>query len=162
MARERSKKADEVPFGEEDITPVLATSNEYLDEMTYEDIVGSATLNVSDFDDVTVVDQTELEGKPFVLIGWAERSGSFGDFMAIAVVAPDGKHVFADGGVGIREQLQRFEQRLTKKGQWDQFRRSGIPFPNGLRASRYIAKVPNDDGVMQEIPATTWYFDNRK
>jgi len=139
------KKSDEVvAFGEVS-----------LEEMTFDQMMDQGVIDISEVDDTVAVDQGELVGKPFILFEWEVKpSATFGGNYAICrVKTADGTRVFADGGTGIMEQLERYKNRLLNKGV-EAF--SPLYFHYGLRASHYNKEIDGNN-----VAATTYYFDNR-
>ena len=134
-----------------DVTPWGETE---LAELSFSEMLDQGVIDISEVDDVVAVDQAELVGIPFILFDFEVKpSLTFGGEYAICrVKTAEGTRVFADGGVGIKEQVERYRQRLLKGGS------EGTPlyFHYGLRASTYTTEV---DG--KPTQATTYYFDNR-
>lgn len=125
-----------------------------LEELSFQEMMDAGVVDISDIDDVVVVDQAELVGVPLILFSWEIKSSqTYGGVYALCrVKTADGTRVFADGGTGICEQLERYKQRMMNDGL------SGfepIYMAKGLRVSSYQKEV---DGKM--IPAKTYYFDN--
>jgi hypothetical protein len=136
----------------QEVTPFGVTP---LEEMTFNDMMEAGVIDIAEVDDVIAVDQAELVGIPLILFSWdVKPSAQFGNNYCICrVKTADGTRVFADGGTGIMEQLERYKNRLAKM---DVNEFSPLYFHYGLRASRYNKDV---DGNM--IAAVTYYFDNR-
>ncbi len=136
-------KRDVLPFG--DTLP---------EDMTFQQMMDAGVIDIAEIDDVIVCDQAELEGKSFILYEWEVKdSQSFGGEYAICrVKTAEGTRVFADGGSGIKEQLDKYKGKMADNGATGQM----LYFHYGLRASHYNKEV---DGEV--IPATTYYFDNR-
>jgi hypothetical protein len=131
-----------------------------LEDMSFQEMLDHGVIQIDSIDDTVQVDQSELVGKPFVLYEWEVKpSETFGgNYALIRVKTQDGTRVFADGGKGICEQLERYRSKLAKLDV-DVF--SPIYFPKGLRASSYVKTLTDaSTGEIQKIPATTYYFDN--
>lgn len=137
-------------WGEE--TPDLST-------MSFNDMMEAGVIDIAEIDDTTIVEQADLVGKPFILFDWDIKvSETFGGFYAVCKVkTADGTAVFSDGGQGIVEALERYEKRRQELDT-----KSPLYFHYGLRASSYMKQLPDADGEMRSIPATTYYFDNRR
>lgn len=127
-----------------------------LEEMSFSEMMDAGVIDISEIDDVIPVEQTELVGKPFILYEFEVKpSEQYGGTYAICrVKTAEGTRVFADGGVGIKEQLERYKRRLAKMGQ-DVFTPTYFHF--GLRSSTYT----KHDEAGAPFQATTFYFDNR-
>ena len=139
-----------VPFGE---TPLA--------EMTFAEMMSAGVIDIAEVDDVVLVDQSELVGKPFILFDWdIKMSQEFGGFYAICRVKTEaGTAVFTDGGTGIVESLERYDKKLQELPE-DQ---RTLYFHYGLKASHYVKELTDEDtGESRSIPATTYYFDNRR
>lgn len=127
-----------------------------LEDMNFQDMLDAGVIDISEIDDVIAVKQEELIGVPFVLYEWdIKPSLEFGgSYATVRIKTAGGTRVFTDGGVGIQEQLERYQQRRLKLQSGET--PSPIYFHFGLRSSTYNKEI---DGKM--IQATTYYFDNR-
>jgi hypothetical protein len=135
-----------------DVTPFGVTP---LEEMSFSEMMDAGVIDISEVDDVIAVDQEELVGKPFILFEWDIKPSAMygGQYALCRVKTAEGTRVFADGGTGISEQLERYKNRLAKL---DENEFSPLYFHFGLRASHYNKEV---EGSV--ISAVTYYFDNR-
>lgn len=124
-----------------------------LENLSFQEMMDAGVISIDEIDDVVQCDQSELVGIPFILFEWdIKESQTFGGHYALCKVkVADGTRVFADGGVGIQEQLARYQQKMNREG----IERQPLYFPHGLRKSDYMTEV---DG--KQIPATTYYLDN--
>lgn len=137
-------------MGKRDLLPFGETLPE---DMSFQDFLDQGVIDISEIDDVVAVEQGELVGKPFILFDWeVKESATYGGEYAVCrVKTADGTRVFADGGVGIVEALQRYDAKMKKGGIV-----GAMYFHYGLRFSTYQKEI---DGKMTQ--ATTYYFDNR-
>jgi len=138
----------------QDTTPMLIPLDD-LTDMSYQEVLDSGVIDISEVDDVTTIEQEQLVGVPIIVLGWDEREGDFGPFVAVRVKTETGNHVFSDGGTGIKAQLERYVRRIERKGLDIQ---NGIRIPNGLKASHYNYTDPITG---KSAPAVTYYLDNR-
>ena len=127
-----------------------------LEDMSFSEMMESGVIDIAEIDDVVVCDQAELVGEPFILYEWdVKASETFGGEYAVCrVKVKNGTRVFADGGVGIREQLERYKNKKMDLGA-EAF--SPVYFHFGLRSSSYVKELPDGN----KVAATTYYFDNR-
>lgn len=128
-----------------------------LEDMSFDEMMAQGVIDIAEVDDVIAVDQAELVGVSFVLYEWdIKPSATFGGSYALCrVKTAEGTRVFADGGTGIMEQLERYKNKLLKL-EADAY--APLYFHFGLRASQYVKQL--DDG--STVAATTYYFDNRQ
>lgn len=128
-----------------------------LAEMSFDEMMAQGVIDIAEVDDEIAVNQAELVGIPFVLFEWDLKPSSLGSgsYALCRVKTPEGTRIFADGGTGIMEQLERYKNRLMKL-EADAY--APLYFHYGLRASNYNKTL--DDGSV--VQATTYYFDNRK
>jgi hypothetical protein len=135
-----------------EVTPFGETA---LEDMSFSEMLDIGVIDIAEVDDVIAVDQAELVGKPMILFEWDIKPSAMygGSYALCRVKTEDGTRVFADGGTGIQEQLERYKNKLAKL---DVNEFSPMYFHYGLRASHYNKEV---DGNV--VAATTYYFDNR-
>lgn len=121
------------------------------------DALAEIGANVEDFADYgdgfsVVKDKNTLAGKPFVIMHWAFKEGTFGAFVICQIVTESGeKLVLMDGSTGILEQLQNVTEARKRNGLANgQF---GLIVRNGLRVSNYTYE---SEGKI--VPASTWYL----
>ncbi len=136
-------------------TEVVGFGETSMESWSFQDFMDHGVIQIDQIDDVVQVDQSELVGVPFILYSWDTKDSETygGQYTVCRVKVATGTRVFADGGAGITEQLERYKQTLLDKNE-GAF--APIFFPHGLRASSYVKNMP--DGT--KIPATTYYFDN--
>lgn len=142
-------------------------------DLSFDELLAEGVIDIAEIDDVVIVEKTDLIGRPFILVDFtfqsAERSSYARPYAVVRVKRQTGDGstetaVFADGGAGIIDQLSRYRTSMEKR----QIPFSPLYFHYGLRASEYTAEVPvldksgNPTGDMAKIPATTYYFDNRR
>lgn len=125
------------------------------EDMSFQELIDAGVISISEIDDRLKVDnKDDLIGVPLVIIDWEFKPSDMGkDYAFVTVKTQEGTRVFADGGTGIPDQLERYKAKLLDSGA------RFIYVPNGLRKSDYVAKVVVD-GEEKRIPATTYYFDN--
>lgn len=135
------------------MSDIVPSFGKDLADMDFQEMLDAGVIEISEIDDVVVCKQAELVGVPFILFDFEMKSGDMGEYALCRVKVNGGTRVFADGGVGISEQLERYRQRMMDKG----VKNAPLYFPNGLRSSSYDKDLP--DG--SRVHATTYYFDNR-
>lgn len=131
-----------------------------LDDSTLADIgtftdalqtINDAGIKVTDITDLgtgfrVVPDKQQLVGVPFVIIGWKQRVGEYGDMtVAFIVTEPGDKWILVDGSTGIHNQLSS----LTRRGVT-----GGVLVRDGLTVSSY----EYEDGDGNKRPARTFYL----
>lgn len=141
-------KREVTPFGE---TPLL--------ELTFDQLMQQGVIDISEVDDVMQVEQDELVGVTFILVDWEikqsnsiTRDGIPTEYAIVRVRTTDGLRVFADGGAGIADALERYKNKT------EAIDNPLLYFHYGLRASEYTYTDPHTG---DKTPARTFYFDNR-
>lgn len=148
-------KKDVDSFTDADL--VKPASMNRLDDISFDELMSMSELNITDVDEISLVDKDTLINKPMIILAWNFSQGNFGEFVAVKVRTADGLYVFTDGSTGIYEQIARYQERLIASDGWDKFVASGMMVPKGLRKSEYT--YTDEDG--KEVPAVTYYIDNR-
>lgn len=127
-------------------------------DLSFQELIDAGVIDVQEVDDVIQLDKEKLVGQPFIIVGvrWGTSTFSKGEkFAVVHVVTPQVRGFFVDGSTGICDQLQKYEDKMTRNGmdtdEWRMLVRAG------LRASHYTYEDPQGN----QIPATTYYIDNR-
>lgn len=134
---------------------IVGWGDKALEDMTFQDLLDKGVIDISEVDDVVVCKQEELVDVSFILYEWDIKTGDLGDYAVCRVKTHNGTRVFADGGVGIQEQLERYKNKLIEEPN------ALLYFHHGLRASHYSKELEGEDGKAKTINAVTYYFDNR-
>ena len=132
-------------------------------DMTFDQLMEAGVIDIAEIDDQQLVDKATLVGTPFILFDWEIKpSEEFGgDFAICRVKTPEGTAIFTDGGAGIVDALERYQPKLSAAREAGQ--NMALYFHYGLRASDYVKKLTDPTtGEVRSIPATTYYFDNRR
>lgn len=123
-----------------------------LAQETFAHLISSEELN----DGIVLIEKDTLVGVPFLVLDVKFRLSSFDDDGFYATVRGidknNRKFVFADGSVGIAQQLAFLADKFNQRG--------GFFIPNGLDRSEYeTTKII--DGKEKKIQATTFYLNTQ-
>lgn len=105
-----------------------------------------------------VKENDQLIGKPFVILEWVFRKGTFGEYVSLVIVTEDGtKAILNDGSTGICAQLRGVTDDRIASGR--AFPQQGLACEGGLRRSDYeYASTDDKTGEITMIPASTYYL----